>query len=474
MRSVYGRIFITVGIASLLMLALGTAATFLRMSQRLDRISGPQAAHAAAAAAAAIDRGGEPALRDWLRADDAAGDPQVVLLVDAAGADILGREVPAGVAVRAPAMLAQSPGTASAALHPARWVPQVQLPDGRRYAVYLTARVPSWWSRVGSHQLPLLLLALALLVTGTVAGILARSFSVPIRELAGATRSLAAGRAVPQLSRGITARSDELGALGRDFTAMAHRLEHLVRARDQLVRDMSHELRTPLARLNVALELLRRKDPEQRFEVDIGRIQQQLDRLDHMIESILGVSRLDAMTQPPPFQRLELASVVEEVVEDARLEAQQRGCAIELHADAAGTLQVFANAAILASALQNVLRNAIRYTQQGSRIDVSLRPHGREIDIVVRDRGPGVPPDALEHIFEPFYRVDESRGGEPGGTGLGLAIVARVMRLHRGTARAQNLPTGGLEVVLTLPLLAEGETPAEPDYFAGFARREAG
>lgn len=473
MRGVYGRIFVTVGIASLLMLALGTAATFVRMSQRIDRISGPETAHAAAAAAAAIERGGEPALREWLRAEEAAGDGQRVLLFDANGRDILGRTVPEGVAVRAPSMLAPAADAASTALLPARWVPQVRLPDGRRYAVYLAARGPSWWTRVGSHQLPLILLGLAIVVSGAVAGILARNFSRPIRELAGATRSLAAGLAVPELGAGITGRSDELGALARDFTAMARRLEHMVRARDQLVRDMSHELRTPLARLNVALELLRRKDGGQRFEVDIARIQQQVDRLDHMIESILGLSRLDAMTHPPPFQRLELLPFVEDVVEEARLEATQRGCAIELHAMGAGAPQVYANPAILGSALQNVLRNAIRYTREGTHIDVGLRVSDGEVGIVVRDRGPGVPPDALEHIFEPFYRVDEARGGEPGGTGLGLAIVARVMHLHRGSARAGNLPSGGLEVVLTLPLLAAGETPREPDYFGSSVSRPA-
>ncbi|MCW5573399.1 MAG: hypothetical protein KIT37_10260, partial [Steroidobacteraceae bacterium] len=116
MRGVYGRIFVTVGIASLLMLALGTAATFVRMSQRIDRISGPETAHAAAAAAAAIERGGEPALREWLRAEEAAGDGQRVLLFDADGRDILGRAVPEGVAVRAPSMLAPAADAASTAL----------------------------------------------------------------------------------------------------------------------------------------------------------------------------------------------------------------------------------------------------------------------------------------------------------------------------------------------------------------------
>jgi two-component system sensor histidine kinase CpxA len=466
-KGVYGRIFLTVGVATLLMLAIGTTASFLLVSQRIGRIAGDDAAHAAAAAAAAVDRGGAPALRSWLRADEAAGGERRVLAVDASGADLLGREVPTGLRIRTPAVLADDAGVNSPSLLASRWVPQLRLPDGRRYAIYLVEREPSWWSRAGLRQLPLLLLALAIMASGIVAGILARSFSRPIRELARATRSFATGFEVPQIGARVTGRSDELGALARDFTAMARRLEHLLKAREQLVRDMSHELRTPLARLNVALELLRRKDPGERFAVDMARIQQQADRLDEMIESILGLARLDAMARPPPFQMLDLATFVEECIEDARLEATQRSCAIELHDGEQGALRVYANAAILASALRNVLRNAIRYTPEGARIDVRLQQHAGMACILVQDHGPGVPADALEHVFEPFYRVDDSRGREPGSTGLGLAIVARVMRLHRGAATAVNRPGGGLEVRLSLPIVAEGAVPEEPDYYPG-------
>ncbi len=471
MKSVYGRIFLTVGIASLLMLGLGTAASFLMVSQRIERLAGHDAAHVAAAAAAAIDRGGEAALRDWLRAEDARPGDVQPLIVDASGTDVLGRAVPPGLALRTPAILKPDPAEASTSLYTSRWVPQVRLPDGRRFAVYLVERDPAWWDRVGIRELPLLLIALAILVSGAVAGILARSFSRPVRELARATRSFAAGLAAPDVSARVIARRDELGALARDFIAMAGRLEHLLKARDQLVRDMSHELRTPLARLNVALELLRRRDPDNRLETDIARLQQQADRLDHMIGSILGLSRLDAMSTPPKFQLIELAPFVEEVVEDARLEAAQRQCVLELHDCADARAQVYGNPVILGSALQNVLRNAIHHTAEGTHIDIRLRASGREAAIVVQDRGPGVPADALEHIFEPFTRIGDARTRHPDGSGLGLAIVARAMRLHRGSAKARNLAAGGLEITLTLPAVAEGEIPVEADYFGEASRR---
>ncbi|MGE0583482.1 MAG: sensor histidine kinase [Steroidobacteraceae bacterium] len=465
MKSVYGRIFLTVSIASLLMLGLGTAVSFLMVSERIERLAGHDAAHVAAAAAAAIDRGGEAALRDWLRAEEARQSDMQALVVDNTGADMLGRPVPAGLATRTPAVLKPDPADGSRSLYASRWIPQVQLADGRRFAVYLVERNPSWWDRVGIKQLPLLLIALAILVSGAVAGILARSFSRPIRELARATRSFAAGLAAPEVSGRVVARNDELGALARDFTAMAGRLEHLLKARDRLVRDMSHELRTPLARLNVALELLRRRDPDNRLEGDVARLQQQIDRLDHMIGSILNLSRLDAMSAPPRFQPIDLAPFVEEVVEDARLEAAQRHCVLGL-VDAEGVeAQVYGSPMILGSALQNVLRNAIHHTSEGTRVDIRLRAGGGEANIVVQDHGPGVPTDALEHIFEPFFRVDDAGNRHPGGSGLGLAIVARAMRLHRGSAKARNLPAGGLEITLTLPTMAAGAAPVEPDYF---------
>lgn len=471
MKSVYGRIFLTVSIASLLMLGLGTAVSFLMVSQRIERLAGHDAAHVAAAAAAAIDRGGEEALRDWLRAEDARPSDTQALVVDAAGTDLLGRPVSSGLALRTPAVLKLDPAEASPSLYASRWIPQLRLPDGRRFAVYLVERDPSWWSRVGIRELPLFLIAFAIVVSGAAAGILARNFSRPVRELARATRSFAAGLAAPDLSERVIARSDELGTLARDFTAMAGRLEHVLKARDQLVRDMSHELRTPLARLNVALELLRRRDPENRLDADISRIQQQVDRLDHMIGSILNLSRLDAMSTPPKFQLIELAPFVEEVVEDARLEAAQRHCVLELQGADGLRARVYGNPMILASALQNVLRNAVHHTAGGTHVGIRLRAGGGEAAIAVQDRGPGVPADALEHIFEPFFRVDDARTRHPDGSGLGLAIVARAMRLHRGTARARNLPAGGLEITLTLPTVAEGEMPLEPDYFVGAAPR---
>lgn len=463
MKSVFSQIFVTIGIGSLVMLLLGTSASFLIVSDRLDRLSGPRTAHLAAEAAAQAHDGGREGLRRWLELEEKRGADHRLLVVDEHGRDLLDRPVPSAIESRHLDVMAAEAHANTEGLLPARWVPMIVLGDGERWAVYLVDRQPSLLARLGIPLLPLVLIALAVIASGTMAGLLARNFSRPIGELARATRALTAGASARLTGSPVTSRRDELGSLARDFDAMAVRLDHLLAAREHLIRDMSHELRTPLARLNVALELLRRKDPESRFAPDIDRIQFQADRLDHMIESILGLSKLDTMGTPPQFQALDFTELVADLVEEARPEAVIREC--DLAFDARGALPVYANPTILASAVQNVLRNAIRHTAPGTRIDVAMTGAGGDASLSVRDQGSGVPTDSLPHLFEPFYRVDDSRGRDPGGTGLGLAIVAKVMQLHRGTAIARNRAAGGFEIVLTLPIMGQG-IPQEPDFQA--------
>lgn len=464
MSTVYRKIFVTCGIGGLLMLAIGLGLSFLIVSERIADFAGSRTSTIAAQAARAYATGGETALKAWIRAQDSSEAGDHVFVVDENGRDMLDRVVPLHLSKRTQQLFARTKIDAPPGFSPARWVPQMQTRDGVSHAIYVIPRNAGLLERIDLYKLPFVLLALAALISGVVASILARYFSSPIRELAGATRALARGELGARLHEPVTSRRDELGALGRDFNAMAARLDHLLKTREQLIRDMSHELRTPLARLNVALELVRRKDPEQRLASDHGRIQQQVDRLDHMIESILGFARLEALSEPPHFSSVELRELAMEVVEDAQLEAEQRECIVTFDDYASGAVYAFGNAAILRSAIQNVVRNALRHTPQGSRVGVALETRGECVELHVRDQGPGVPAEHLERIFEPFYRVDDSRGRDPGGTGLGLAIVDKVLAAHRGSVRARNIPTGGLEVTLSLPLSRQGEIPWEPDF----------
>lgn len=473
MTPLYRKIFITCGLGCLVLLAVGVGGSFFIVADRMSDFAGRRTSIIAAEAAEVLEQGGVPALERWLRARDANPKLESVYLVDGRGRDVMGRQVPGHISERTQDLLAKPKIGHSPGFSPAQWVPQLAMPDGEMNVVFVVAKQPGLLQRIDIYYLPFVLLLLAVGVSGLVASVLARWLSSPILELAGATRALARGQQDVRVHERATSREDELGGLARDFNAMAAKLDHLLKMREQLIRDMSHELRTPLARLNVALELLRRKDPDQRFARDHGRIQQQVDRLDQMIEGILGFAKLDALSEPPHFDTLDLRELVGETVADAEIEAEQREVVIEFDHSVRGRVPVRANPAILRSAIQNVLRNAIRYTASGSRIIVALGAGHGEALLSIRDQGPGVPSEHLDRIFEPFYRVDDSRGRDPGGTGLGLAIVARVMAAHRGSATARNLPSGGLELQLRLPLVTAATVAWEPDFvrFAGAAQR---
>jgi two-component system sensor histidine kinase CpxA len=250
-------------------------------------------------------------------------------------------------------------------------------------------------------------------------------------------------------------RHDEMAGLMRDFDRMAERLENLVNAQNRLLTDISHELRSPLARLNVALELARqRSGPEAGSALD--RIDRETNRLNELIQKLLTIARLEAGDESMEKRPVRLEEIIHEIVRDAAFEAQTRHCRVE--ATIADDCVVMGSPSLLHSAIENVVRNAIRYTQEGTSVQVDLE-HGTETqrgEAVVRvtDSGPGVPEDALDKLFRPFYRIDDARGRQTGGVGLGLAITDRAVRLHGGTIKAANRPQGGLAVEIRLPLFS--------------------
>jgi len=247
-----------------------------------------------------------------------------------------------------------------------------------------------------------------------------------------------------------TRRRDELAELVRDFDAMAERLEDLVNAQSHLLNDVSHELRSPLARLNVALGLARRRTgPEAQGALE--RIELEADRLNELIGRLLTLARLEGGEDGMQKMEIHLRDMVREICQDADFEAQSRNCRVNCVLDE--DFKVVGNAALLHSAIENVVRNATRYTREGTSVDVRLEKdlHSGEAVLRVMDSGPGVPPDALEKLFQPFYRLDDARNRQTGGVGLGLAITERTVRLHGGKVRAVNRDEGGLMVEIRLP-----------------------
>ena len=334
--------------------------------------------------------------------------------------------------------------------------------DGHRYTL-VTELAPGQSPVFGPNGVPGLGILIAVLSSGLVCYFLAGYLTSPIVRLRKATQKLAAGDLSARAGGGTSRSNDEVSQLVRDFDLMAEQIENLVGAQSRLLKDISHELRSPLARLTVALELARqRSGPE--AEPILDRISMESERMNALIGSLMTITRLESGVGSMRKVPIRLQELVEEVARDADFEAQARKCQVE--ADIADDLPVVGDPALLHSAIENVVRNATRYTREGTTVRIraerAQRWNGEEAVIRVTDAGPGVPENALEKIFRPFYRIDDARVRSTGGAGLGLAITERTIRLHGGTVKASNLPEGGLSVEIRLPLEAREAPRSQP------------
>jgi len=306
----------------------------------------------------------------------------------------------------------------------------------------------------GPRGLPVPGLIIAIISSGLVCYFLSWYMTKPIVRLRTAARQLAAGDLTARAGAPLSKRRDEVAGLMRDFDAMAERIEILLKAQSRLLNDISHELRSPLARLNVALGLARQREGIESADM-LDRIELEASRLNELIGRILTLARLEDGEQRIPQTPVPLDELVASVVEDAEFEAQARHCHV-LSSIVEGDWSVRGTASLLHSAVENVVRNAIRYTQEGTSVEIELTRDLRAGEAVLRitDSGPGVPVDALDKLFEPFYRLDDARGRQTGGVGLGLAITERAVRFHGGRVRAYNRDKGGLVVEIRLPLIS--------------------
>jgi two-component system, OmpR family, sensor histidine kinase CpxA len=316
---------------------------------------------------------------------------------------------------------------------------------------------------LGPRGLPIPGLVIAIISSGLVCYLLAWFLTMPIVRLRAATRQLAAGDLAARAGARTDGRRDEVAGLMRDFDGMAERLENLVKAQSRLLNDISHELRSPLARLNVALGLARQRSNAESASM-LDRIELEASRLNELIGHILTLARLEDGEQSVPPTPVLLDDVVLGVAEDAEFEAQARHCHVRSEIPA-GSWGVRGDASLLHSAIENVVRNAIRYTREGSTVQIHLeKTHGaggEEAVVRVADCGFGVPPDALAKLFQPFYRLDDARGRQTGGVGLGLAITERAVRFHGGRVAATNRAEGGLLVEIHLPMMPASASSEE-------------
>lgn len=270
---------------------------------------------------------------------------------------------------------------------------------------------------------------------------LARQLTSPLRTMQKTIERFGHGDFTARVN---SRRADEFGQLGRAVDQMAERIESLVKSQRRLLQDISHELRSPLARLGVAIELGRSGGSA---ATAFNRIEKEADRLNTLVGELIQVTRAEGDPSGLTTEPVRLDELVRVIVDDVHIEADKRH--LDLHLDSCEA-DIEGSPELLRRAIENILRNAIRYSPEGSHVDVTLARSSDGYRVTVRDFGSGVPADSLEHLFDPFYRVESDRGRNSGGVGLGLAIAKRAVELHHGTLKATNAAPG-LLVEIDLP-----------------------
>jgi signal transduction histidine kinase len=427
-RSLYVRILLAL-VGTVLASLVAFIATFFAMTRPAEeRLLRQFQARQIEDAASAYQQGGAAALSTYLDGLNRAWGA-THYLIDASGRDVVSGEDRQAL-LDAPRGPFGGPPEIDGRLllvHPS--------PDGR-YRLLIDAPPPFNVRAFVPYYL-LILGAVALLCW-----LIALTIVKPIRQLAGAVDRFGRGdlgTRVPVIRR------DEIGNLGRTFNQMAERIETLVTAERRLLQDISHELRSPLARLSLAIELARTA-PDR--EGAARRLQKEADRLTTLVGTLIEMTRAEGDPSARKSEAVRLDALVADVVQSCGLEADARHCRIVVSGRA--DHDVDGDPELLRRAVENVLRNAIRYAPEGTDIELCVEHRDSETRVSVRDTGLGVPDELLPRLAQPFFRVDDSRDATTGGVGLGLAIAQRAVQLHHGTLAAENAHPG-LRVTLTLP-----------------------
>jgi len=294
-------------------------------------------------------------------------------------------------------------------------------------------------------QNPLIMFTIAILISAFFCSVLAWHLSRPIRSLDQSAKKLAAGDLTVRADKLALRYHDEIGQLAKSFNEMASSVESTINGQQRLLGDISHEIRTPLTRLKLACAIHRRQFGA---NVELNRIEQETEVIDKMLNQLLALSR-STLTNQHPFEETDFSFFMEEIIDNAGFEAR------EANIDVAHNIQESLTIAVqwdsLASAIENILRNAIRYANKEIIFDAHKIDGQLVISII--DDGCGVERAHLDNLFTPFYRVSTSRDRKTGGIGLGLAIAHESIIRHQGTVVATNNNIGGLTVTITLPLI---------------------
>lgn len=396
-----------------------------------------------ASAASVLHSGGLPALNammvDWPAADkkQLSVSPAIMMMP-------MTEAVPVGKI---------APTGNEAASHRSEVISWTQGPDGQGYRISYNIDGLQGGGEPREKRREILNIPIPMIWMGLLGGLffsalLAWNLTRPMRQLRAGFERVAHGDLSVRLLPVMRRRHDELTEVARDFDSMAERLEVLVSAREQLLHDVSHELRSPLARLQLAIGLARQNPSK--VENSLQRIEHESERLDKMIGELLALSRAENHDLSDDDEYFDLHELVKVVVNDARYEAQVPGVEILLQvAPQPVEYTVKGNAELMRRAIDNIVRNALRFSAQGQQVKVTLSPVDKSYQIQVADQGPGVEESKLSCIFDPFVRVKSAMSGK--GYGLGLAITRKVILALGGQVEARNGEQGGLVITLRVP-----------------------
>ena len=267
----------------------------------------------------------------------------------------------------------------------------------------------------------------------------------PLKQLERATRKFSEGNFDVRVRTFLGARNDELTALADTFDRMAERTGKLIITQRQLIADLSHELRTPLARIELVIDSAERKHTPKEA---LSRIRKESIGMRKLVEDMLTLAWLENENPQLNKETLDLVDLIDSITEDARFEFPHHTliCQLPEHAEITQS-----NHRSIGQAIENIVRNAHRYTPQGGQVKISLEAQHEHFYLTVQDEGPGVPEQYLSDIFTPFFRVNKSRDQTPEGFGLGLALTLRHIKAVGGSVTAKNLEGSGLEISILIP-----------------------
>ena len=289
------------------------------------------------------------------------------------------------------------------------------------------------------NPFPWILVGIVMIALSAVLWIpLVRNITLPLQKVTAATKKIAKGRFDVKLDE---ARSDEIGDLGKAINEMSQRLGGLYSGQKRFLGDVAHELASPIARIQLGLGILENNVTDENAQ----RVQDVIEEAQHMsslVNELLSFSRAEinpGKVELKPTGILEIAR---------RVADRERASDDDVHLEIPSDVTAIADPELLARALANLLRNSLTYAKGAGPIEIIGRQDGDTVTVSVKDQGPGVPEQQLGQLFDPFYRVDASRGRETGGVGLGLAIVKTCVQTCGGSVTAKNNTPHGLSVIM--------------------------